>query len=195
MQPLTQSQINELYRIMAQTDKTLSVHNIPYSISCGTLLGAVRNRGLIPWDNDIDLVIAEKDQEKIISLKSVFNEDCIDVVYKDHIWRLESKNLKGVYIDLFPYSEVSPGKFDHTTEYNRSRFSKEYIFYDELHPIKREYRFGPLLLPGPAQGIKFIERMYGKNWMKPKGRWIFSDVSKAGAALPDQNFFHALHNK
>lgn len=184
--PLTQPQINELYRVMAQADKILSMHGIEYSISCGTLLGAVRNRGLIPWDNDIDLIIAEKDQEKIINLKNVFDQNCIDVVYKDHIWRLSSKNMSNVYIDLFPYTEISPGKFDHTDKHNRSRFSKEYLYYDDLFPIKREYQFGPLLLPGPNQGIKFLERMYGKKWMVPKGRLFFSDVSKKGAALPER---------
>jgi len=50
----------------------LDDHNIPYILEGGTLLGIVRENRLLPWDNDLDLTIAEKDMEKILNLKRKF---------------------------------------------------------------------------------------------------------------------------
>ncbi len=43
-------------------------NNIEYWVDFGTLIGAVRHKGFIPWDNDIDVSIYQKDWEKAISL-------------------------------------------------------------------------------------------------------------------------------
>ena len=39
----------------------LDKHNITYYVACGTLIGAVRHSGFIPWDWDVDLYIFSKD--------------------------------------------------------------------------------------------------------------------------------------
>lgn len=47
--------------ILSEIDKICKKHNIPYYISYGTLLGAVRCKEFIPWDDDIDLMMRRKD--------------------------------------------------------------------------------------------------------------------------------------
>ena len=43
-------------------------HNLKYMIMGGTLLGAVRHKGFIPWDNDIDLLMPRKDFNKLLEI-------------------------------------------------------------------------------------------------------------------------------
>ena len=50
--------------ILVEIDKICRRHNLPYWIDTGTLLGAVRHGGFIPWDDDLDICIMRDDRKK-----------------------------------------------------------------------------------------------------------------------------------
>ena len=107
-------------QILKYIDKTLRENGISYWLDAGTLLGSVRHKGFIPWDDDIDLVIMRKDYDRAIEVlnnssdryKVLTMHNTEDYYYTfakitdthTHIverdWR-EIRDL-GIYVDLFP---------------------------------------------------------------------------------------------
>jgi lipopolysaccharide cholinephosphotransferase len=61
-----------LLDILLKIDSVCKKHNIKYFISEGTLLGAIRHGGFIPWDDDLDIVMFRDDYERFIKLKDEF---------------------------------------------------------------------------------------------------------------------------
>ena len=111
-------------------------HNIKFYVGAGTMLGAVRHKGFIPWDDDIDLYIRRTEYEKLVSLarKGCFREPYF---WQDHISdpgylggpsRLMNLNTTsiayghlnekhgiqnihmGIYIDVFPLDNIPDDK-------------------------------------------------------------------------------------
>lgn len=112
--------------MILELDKVCREHNIKYTISCGTLLGAVRHKGYIPWDDDADITMLREDYE---NFKKVANEMNPDICFfQDHttdseyLWeygklrrtntvfiRVGQEHIKcktGVAIDIFPLDDV-----------------------------------------------------------------------------------------
>lgn len=103
-------------------DQICSKHQIPYYLSGGTLLGAVRHQGFIPWDDDLDIVLLKKDFKRLIKvLQKETSDDYVlhcnktDSNYVAPFAKLRKKHTcikeygdndlfykyKGIYIDLF----------------------------------------------------------------------------------------------
>ena len=73
-----QEDIKILYQMLYDTDKILTKNNISYYIDGGTLLGAIRHKGIIPWDDDGDICILKEEEKKFLNLKLQF----LDIGYK-----------------------------------------------------------------------------------------------------------------
>ena len=58
----------ELYEALADAVRVLETHDLPYSLMCGSLLGAVRHQAIIPWDDDVDLVLPRESYDRFEAL-------------------------------------------------------------------------------------------------------------------------------
>lgn len=71
--------------ILNSIDDFCTKNNINYWIDCGTLLGAIRHKGYIPWDDDIDIGMLREDYEKFAKSFNSSNER-----YKFHCYELDN---------------------------------------------------------------------------------------------------------
>ena len=64
--------LNDIHAVQLEMLKTLDAvfdrHGLRYSLYCGTLLGAIRHKGFIPWDDDVDLVMPLTDYRRFLRI-------------------------------------------------------------------------------------------------------------------------------
>lgn len=60
--------------LLATVDAVCKKYSIPYYACAGTMLGAVRHHGIIPWDDDIDIMLLRKDYEELCKHADEFEE-------------------------------------------------------------------------------------------------------------------------
>lgn len=85
--------------ILSFVDKVCRENKIKYSICYGTLIGAIRHGGYIPWDDDIDIILLRKDYDRFIELLSKL---------KNPVYELFSINKTPKY--YHPYAKVSDSR-------------------------------------------------------------------------------------
>ena len=120
-------QIQEvLLELLDEVDRICKEHNIKYFLSGGTLLGAIRHKGFIPWDDDIDLWMTRKNYKKFrrvikknLSRKYFYEDYKTNIRVPLSILKIEKKGTKyvenifkdlkignSIYIDIFPLDNV-----------------------------------------------------------------------------------------
>lgn len=134
--------------MLMEMDRICKKNNLKYYMAYGTLLGAVRHKGFIPWDDDIDIVVDIDIYKKFcdtirneISDKYVLNSIDWDVNYDLFIARIGLKNQShhSVYIDIFPIVGVPKSKAGRILFSNVCRIVFLSYFYKKVN-VKIHYK-------------------------------------------------------
>lgn len=105
----------ELLSLLEIFDKFCREKGIHYSLHGGTLLGAIREKGFIPWDDDVDITLLRSDFNKMKQCIKEIEADG-DIEFDEHnaqrpmLWRHKS-NKTPVWLDLFVYDYISENTF------------------------------------------------------------------------------------
>ena len=98
-----------LLEILVAFDKFAREHHIEYSISYGTLIGAVRHKGFIPWDDDADIMMTREEWTKLKSLIEP-NGHLTDEIFIKGVVRPEIHMVNKGIVDIFIYDYVPDNK-------------------------------------------------------------------------------------
>ena len=132
---ITNEQLNKMKNIeldiLKDVDKVCKELNLTYYLCAGTLLGAVRHGGFIPWDDDIDIQMPRKDYnlfiekaQKLLKKNHIISSYKTEPAFIGDFFKIVNNNTtfvevstrkrnitKGVYIDVFPIDGIPEGKF------------------------------------------------------------------------------------
>ena len=195
MQELTLKEIQNIeLGLLLKYDSICKDNHLRYSLGGGTLLGTIRHKGFIPWDDDIDVMMPRPDYEKFLSIcknsDTGFNLTTYDTVegynglfakiwepntvIKDDLMELTFEI--GVNIDVFPLeglgkSEKEAYKIFKKTAWNREMLNAvlwKKFFRSKTHSILVEpIRFTMFVLSRFADPKKLLRKVDEENLRHP----------------------------
>ena len=117
---------SELYATLAEIIRVCEVCHIPYFIQGGSAIGALYNKGIVPWDDDIDVGMTRDDYERFLReapkhLSSDYFLECYatekntpfyfakvrrnNTLFVEEIWRHMDIH-HGIFVDVFPFDRI-----------------------------------------------------------------------------------------
>lgn len=155
-------------RVLEAIDACCREHSLQYGIFAGSLIGAVRHKGFIPWDDDMDILMPRPDYEKFIKhsrewLPAPFefvcaeNDPCYPLPFgkvqdasTTLIERPHLSYLGGIYVDVFPLDAVPSGWLARHVQMWHYGFLRQALYWVHRDP----YRHGH----GPSSWIFLLTR-------------------------------------
>ena len=147
-----------LYVLYKEVDELCRKHNIDYQLAGGTLIGAIRHRGFIPWDDDMDITMTRNNWEKFVQVcKTELPDDrileCQELNHNFHnvIARYTDRTSSAVHSTQVLFDDVAGDMidiicYDYLPDNNKSwkQYTKDITLYSDLiNPcIVYSYRFG-----------------------------------------------------
>lgn len=162
-----QKVINDLYDIMFNFDDVCIKNNINYFACAGTILGAVRHKKIIPWDDDLDVIVNINERDKLTN--TVFPE-LIKRGYKiergniTNNYRVLKYNTKYPFMDVFFYKDYGKYIIPYSIYYGMIYPKEVYLKKKVIYPLKR-YKLGNIEVQGPNNPVKYLKQIYGRNVM------------------------------
>ena len=119
-----------LYQILTEIDRVCKKHNIPYFIQGGSAIGAFYNKGVVPWDDDVDVGMTRENYNRFLEVapaelgSEYFLEwfgtepntpfyfakvKMNNTLFVESIWRNMDIH-HGILVDIFPYDRIPNNK-------------------------------------------------------------------------------------
>lgn len=164
--------LNQMALLLKKVTQLFEKHDVMYFINAGTLLGAVRHQGFIPWDDDIDLIIPLSEQDKVLSLQDVFIQEGMKLTCARGGFKLGFKN----WITAYPYVDLVIAKerngalqpcfpvdvngcYTYEVAYD---CPNEYYTCEDSFPLQT-IDFEGFKVKAPNNLVKQVEQQYGKE--------------------------------
>lgn len=170
MRSLSQPELKQyLIDILVAFDTFCKNNNLEYQLSCGTLLGAIRHQGFIPWDDDIDLLMPNDDYHRMIDILNEADaggmideryrladiaiktdipyHQTFGKIYDTHTTCLKSTLRKGlnipegVFIDIFRIDGMPKRKSARDKLLKKAEFYNNMAYYASRQPVRKDFSF------------------------------------------------------
>lgn len=160
-----------LLEMLAFWNQTTKQNNIKYFAMSGTLLGACRNGGIIPHDNDIDVGVGIEyyEQLKWLSTQDLNSKFCIQITENCGFRVYQTNGQRYPFIDIFIMGELD-GKYQYAGPFYKNKptfyisrsFEKEWIDKEDIQttltiPFENE------TIEIPQNADKLLKRVYGQD--------------------------------
>jgi len=168
--------INEIITLLRHFDEFCNKHNLIYWIDAGTMLGAIRDQGHIPYDNDADVGMFQDDFDKFVSrLTELESEPYNYVIHKevDGFMKIFSRNVAieesdgtvtSPCLDVIVYKRFKEIVIISNDEVRR-KYPQCYHHVNQFNPLVRVH-YGDLALTCPNNPLPYLERQYPRWWEK-----------------------------
>lgn len=184
----------------------LHENSLEYFVVGGTLLGAVKNKGMLPWDDDNDLWLTHANLPKFLSLESQFASARINLTKNDFFYKLYYlhgknsgyKNYKYPFVDIF-FCHKQNGNYmlkdlRLNTTINFNLFRNYFFRVFELYPLA-VYEFEDFKVYGPQYAISFLNRVY-PNWPRSgKIKLHFQNRVRVGHKTFQTHYYNRSQSK
>jgi hypothetical protein len=147
-------------------------YDIKWFSICGTLLGAIRNNGIIPHDDDADVGILLRDYNKVKHLTDSLNSSTFYITRADVGFRIFKNNTRFPFVDIWVFGKnkqhpgrliyACPFKNDIPTYYASIYLDREYIEEQDINKIAW-VEFENIKLPIINNPQQYLVRAYGSN--------------------------------
>ena len=135
-------------------DKVCCEHHLRYYLWAGTMLGAVRHKGFIPWDDDMDICMPRPDYDLLLAHCHEWMPAPFEVVgphnrsdYPYPFAKVEDSSTtvlerpdfnfpEGIYVDIFPIDGIPSDKAVATKHLKKYKFWRHLLFFRGRDPFK-----------------------------------------------------------
>ena len=187
-----QEQKKLMLDMLEYVDDICRKNNIKYSLVGGSLIGAVRHHGYIPWDDDVDIILTEENYKKLVEILDKetgryqtfrYGKECEKMGFRKLVDTRTCASedgfvfdsTYGVYIDIFSYCSLSNDAKKRRRQFNKIKLLFKFVvlYRKDVRSKKRRFLVVGGKIASRMIGCKRISRMYES--MRRKNDTVKSD--------------------